>query len=206
MALQIRGLRLGLISSLTVAVRMESVALVAFLASLMTLAGCSPSAKLPSFGVVDDFELTDQSGKPFRSQSLAGRVWIADFIFTNCAGPCPRMTAEMRKVQGELAAVKDARLVSFTVDPDRDVPAVLDEYAKRYHAEPERWIFLTGPKATLHHITREVFKLGDVTGALDHSTRFALVDQKGRIRGFYSSGDAEQMTRLVADAKGLAAD
>jgi len=172
----------------------------------LALAGCNAASKLPSFGVVDDFQLTDQSGASFDSRTLSGRVWIADFIFTNCAGPCPRMTTEMRRVQGELAAVKDARLVSFTVDPDRDSPSVMAEYAKRYHAEPERWIFLTGPKATLHHITRDVFKLGDVSGALEHSTRFALVDKKGRIRGFYASADSEAMNKLVADAKALAAD
>ncbi len=170
------------------------------------LAGCSSASKLPSYGVVDDFQLIDQTGAAFDSKTLADRVWIADFIFTNCAGPCPRMTAEMRKAQSELASVKNARLVSFTVDPDRDQPAVLAEYAKRYHAEPDRWIFLTGPKATLHHITRDLFKLGDVNGVFDHSTRFALVDKRGRIRGFYGSTDAEQMARLIADARALAAD
>jgi cytochrome oxidase Cu insertion factor (SCO1/SenC/PrrC family) len=173
---------------------------------LLSLISCNPASKLPSYGVVDDFELIDQNGNAFHSKTLADRVWIADFIFTNCAGPCPRMTGEMRKAQNELAGVKDARLVSFTVDPDRDQPVVLAEYAKRYHAEPDRWIFLTGPKAALHHITRDVFKLGDVNGAFDHSTRFALVDKKGRIRGFYVSSESEQMVKLIADAKALAAD
>src|SRR5580693_3812816 len=99
---------------------------IAFGISVLALAGCTASAGLPSYGVVGDFALTDQSSQPFLSENvLRGKVWIADFIFTNCAGPCPRMSAQMRQVGNALRSdIKDLRLVSFTVDPVRDTPAV----------------------------------------------------------------------------------
>src|SRR5580704_16173869 len=92
------------------------------------LTGCTARAGLPSYAVVPDFTLTDQSNQPFLSaNALREKVWVADFIFTNCAGPCPRMSAQMRQVGAALHDLKDVRLVSFTVDPTRDTPSVLSE-------------------------------------------------------------------------------
>lgn len=132
-----------------------------------------------------------------------GRVWIADFIFTTCTGPCPRMSSQMRQVQKQLGD-SGVKLVSFTVDPNRDTPEVLARYAQRYEAKEGVWYFLTGPKETLHRLNRDVFKLGDVAGNLDHSTRFILVDAKGRIRGFYPTDEQGAIDRIVADARRLA--
>jgi protein SCO1/2 len=168
-------------------------------AALILLAGCSTKRPLPSLGVVPDFTLTDQSGREFHSrQHLAGKVWVANFIFTNCVGPCPRMSGQMRQVRD---ATKDqnVRLVSFTVDPARDTPNVLAAYGKQYDADPERWFFLTGTQPQLHHLFRDVFMLGNVDGSLEHSTRFVLVDRESRIRGFYHSSDPEDMRKLIRD-------
>jgi protein SCO1/2 len=165
---------------------------------------CSRRPALPSYGVVPDFRLTDQSGREFlSSEKLNGHVWIANFIFTNCSGPCPRMTTQMKEAREKLAS-RDVRFVSFTIDPARDTPEVLSAYARRFHADPERWYFLTGPQSQLHQLKRQTFMLGDVDGSLQHSTRFVLVDAQSRIRGFYDSSDAESMGRLPADALGLA--
>ena len=171
--------------------------------SVLALAGCTASAGLPSYGVVPDFTLTDQSNQPFVSaEKLRGKVWIADFIFTNCAGPCPRMSAQMRQVENALLKdVQDAKFVSFTVDPARDTPAVLGKYAERYQAEAGVWFFLTGPQADLHKLARNVFMLGDVNGDLEHSTRFVLIDRKSRIRGFYLTSDEDAIPQVIADAK-----
>jgi protein SCO1/2 len=167
--------------------------------SILLLAGCTASAGLPSYGVVPDFELVDQSNRQFLSAStLRGKVWIADFIFTNCAGPCPRMSAQMRQVDN---ALRDVKFVSFTVDPARDTPAVLAKYAEHYQAEPGIWYFLTGPQPALHNLARHVFLLGDVNGDLQHSTRFVLVDKQSRIRGYYLTADEDAIPRLIADAK-----
>jgi protein SCO1/2 len=181
---------------------------IAFGISVLALAGCTASAGLPSYGVVGDFALTDQSSQPFLSENvLRGKVWIADFIFTNCAGPCPRMSAQMRQVeQALLPDIKDLRLVSFTVDPARDTPEVLAKYAERYQAQPGVWFFLTGTQATLHNLARNVFLLGDVNGDLEHSTRFVLIDRKSRVRGYYLTSDEDALPRLIADAKRVAKD
>jgi protein SCO1/2 len=169
----------------------------------VALSGCSMNPSLPSFGVVPDFELTDQSGRTFGSQKLDGKVWVADFIFTTCAGPCPRMTLQMREVRDQIQKAEDVRLVSFTIDPARDTPEVLHEYGRRYGANPDRWYFLTGPQAELHRLKRNAFRLGDVDGSLEHSTRFVLVDRKSRIRGYYDSSDTEKMRQLVADIRAV---
>jgi cytochrome oxidase Cu insertion factor (SCO1/SenC/PrrC family) len=175
---------------------------IAFGLSVLALAGCTASAGLPSYGLVPDFSLTDQSSQPFLSaNTLRGKVWIADFIFTNCAGPCPRMSAQMRKVGAELHDVKDLRLITFTVDPARDTPGVLAKYAERYRAEPGVWFFLTGEQASLHHLARNVFMLGDVNGDLEHSTRFVLVDRQSRVRGYYLTSEEDAIPRLIADAR-----
>jgi protein SCO1/2 len=175
---------------------------IAFGLSVAALVGCTASAGLPSYGLVPDFSLTDQTNRPFLSaNALRGKVWIADFIFTNCAGPCPRMSAQMRQVDTALHDLKDLRLVSFTVDPARDTPAILAKYAERYQAEPGVWYFLTGSQADLHNLARNVFTLGDVNGDLQHSTRFVLIDRQSRVRGYYLTSDEDAIPKLIADAK-----
>ena len=135
---------------------------------LCVLAGCRQVDNLPSYGVVPAFELIAQNGQPFHSRTLHGRIWVADFIFTTCQGPCPRMTSQMHRIQ--TAASNAVKLVSFTVDPRHDTPEVLAAYAKQHAALADRWYFLTGPQATLHKLDRDAFKLGDVDGSLMHST------------------------------------
>jgi protein SCO1 len=175
-------------------------------ASLLALAlmGCAaPHADLPSLGAISDFTLTDQTGASFASAPmLKGHVWVADFMFTNCPGPCPRMSSQMHQVQTALAG-QDVRLVSMTVDPDRDTPQELAKYAAYYSATPGVWYFLTGPRETLNHLGQDVFKLNAVDASLDHSTRFTLVDRKSEIRGYYLTSEPDAITRVIADAKAL---
>jgi protein SCO1/2 len=111
------------------------------------------------------------------------------------------MSAQLSQVGTALHDLKDLRLVSFTVDPARDTPEVLAKYAAHYDAQPGVWFFLTGSQPDLHYLAKSVFKLGDVNGDLEHSTRFVLVDQKSRIRGYYLTSDAEAIPFLIADAK-----
>ncbi len=168
------------------------------------LTGCASSSPLPSLGLVPDFTLTDQANREFRSvEALRRKVWIADFIFTHCPGPCPRMSSQFHKIQDALEAEPDIRLISFTVDPLRDTPPVLAAYAQQFKANPRQWFFLTGSQDALNELARHAFKLGDVDGNLEHSTKFALVDKFGRLRGYYSATASEVIPQLVADAKGL---
>jgi cytochrome oxidase Cu insertion factor (SCO1/SenC/PrrC family) len=122
-------------------------------------------SRLPVYGAVPDFTLTDQSGRSVRRADLEGRVWVANFIFTNCPDECPLMTAEMAQLQSDLAHVPDLRLVSISVDPERDTPAVLSQYADRFNADPTRWLFLTGDKRAIYRLAKEGFRLGIVDPA-----------------------------------------
>lgn len=167
----------------------------------LLLVACARVPQLPVLGGVEAFALTDQFGKPFDSKThLNGRVWIANFMFTTCPGPCPRMSSQMHQVQKELE-VEGIRLVSFTVDPAHDTPEALLEYAQRFKASPGVWYFLTGSQADLNHLSKDVFKLGEVDGSLEHSTRFVLVDRRGRIRGYYSTVEPDAVASVIRDAR-----
>ncbi|MBZ5606535.1 MAG: SCO family protein [Acidobacteriia bacterium] len=182
----------------------SSIVLGSSLVALGTLAGCSARAGLPSYAVVPDFQLIDQSGAAFDSAAkLDKHVWVADFIYTSCAGPCPRMSSQMHSVAKALAGA-DVRFVSFTVDPKNDSPPVLKEYASHFEADPARWFFLTGPEDRLQFLSRKVFMLGDTGGNLEHSTRFCLIDRESRVRGYYLTEEADAIPRLIADARMLA--
>lgn len=170
----------------------------------LAAAGCARRAPLPVFGQIPDFHLISQTGEPFDRKSLDGKIWVADFIYTHCPGPCPRMSAQMRRVQTAVASLPDVRLVSFSVDPDHDTPPVLAEYAVRYHAQPGRWFFLTGDQKTLDSLDRHAFMLGNVDGSMQHSTRFVLVDRQGKIRGYYGTDQDDPTAHLIADIRRLA--
>ncbi len=162
---------------------------------------------LDSYGAVPSFQLVNQNGQPFGSAQLAGRVWIADFIFTSCPGPCPMISSRMSELQKPLSNT-DVHLISFTVDPEKDTPQVLNGYAEKLQAQAGRWDFLTGPKSTIYGLSRYGFKLGvsedgDEAGRPVHSTRMILVDRHGQIRGYYDGTAADGVTNLLADTSHL---
>jgi protein SCO1/2 len=174
----------------------------------------------PILSQVPPFTLVNRDGRTVTEADLAGAPWIADFVFTRCAASCPLMTDRMSKLAKEVDLGEPGnrwegpnggsrlRFVSFTVDPEHDTPAVLASYAARYRAPPA-WLFLTGPQATMHHLSREGFKLavepvgGPEKEPILHSTRFVLVDARGRIRGYYDGFDAEAMEKLERDLAAL---
>lgn len=170
---------------------------------LVSLAGCRKEPPLPVYWQVPEFQLTQQSGQPFDSKALAGDIWVADFIYTTCPGPCPRMSSQMRGVQTAVASMPDVKLVSFTVDPKNDTPTAFAAYATRYKAAPGRWFFLTGDQTALNAICRNGFKLGDVDGSLTHSTRFVLMDRHSRVRGLYSATEDGAVPKLLHDIRTL---
>lgn len=161
------------------------------------------SIPLAVYGTVPEFTLTSQSGQTFQGSSLDGSVWVADFFFTHCTGPCPRMSSRFRHIEKTFADQNDLKLVSFTVDPKRDTPEVLAAYSRLFSAEPGRWFFLTGPVEELNRMSMQVFMLGTVGEDFNHSTRFVLVDRRRRIRGFYQSNDTESMQKLMQDIRSV---
>ena len=162
---------------------------------------------IPTYGSAPAFELTNQNGQPFGSANLKGKIWIADFIFTTCPGPCPLISSRMSELQRPLEK-SDAHLVTFTVDPETDTPEVLRDYAARLHARPGRWDFLTGEKSAIYKVTQEGFKLPIAEGAgengeLVHSARVVLVDRRGTIRGYYDITAPDGVTTLLAETSKL---
>lgn len=168
----------------------------------------------PVYGQVTDFLLTNQNGQAVSLSNLLGRVWIADIVFTRCAGPCPRMTQKMARIQEALEPGGDTRLVTLTTDPDFDTPEVFRAYAQRFHADTNRWMFLTGSKAQIARLAIDSLKLTAVEKRPDqrespedlfiHSTIFVVVDRQGRLRGIFETEgegiDSQVVTRQVLAA------
>ncbi len=168
----------------------------------MGLALGEPS-RLPVMAELPDFSLTERSGQPLSLKDLRGKVWVADFVFTYCGGPCPIMTHRMRQLQDILLRDRMEKVVcvSISVDPQRDTPAVLRDYAAKHSASPTRWQFLTGDEKAIRSLALDGFKLAVEEGTPAegplHSSRFVLVDRAGRIRGYYRALSAEEEEDLL---------
>jgi protein SCO1/2 len=161
----------------------------------------------PVLGTVPQFRLVDQTGAPFGPERLAGRVWIADFVFTRCPDVCPRMTERLVGVQRALGDRAD--LVSVSVDPAYDTPERLTSFARDHGASSPRWHFLTGDSRQIQDAVLRGFQIAfsrdsDDIASITHGVHVVLVDVRGRIRGYYDSNDPDAMGRLVADARRLA--
>jgi len=157
-----------------------------------------------------EFALVERDGSTVGLGELAGRPWIADFIFTRCAIYCPRLTARMQRLRETLPP--GVRSVSITVDPGHDSPEVLAEYARKWSVEGRDWLFLTGEPETVRALIRDGFlqpveDTPEVEGSpILHSNRFVLVDGKGRMRGFYEAFDEAAMAELAADLSAVLAE
>lgn len=177
--------------------------------ALFSVACTNPASKLPDYGAVPVFHMVDSHGKPFDSHALLGKVWVADFIYTNCPAACPMMTYRMHGVEKKIHGDADVRLVSISVDPARDTPPVLNNFAHHYGGPTPQWIFLTGTPGTVHLLAYTTFHVGDVLGKIEHSTKFILVDKRGHIRGYYSSlapsgySSGSDIPKLLRDLSGL---
>ena len=165
-----------------------------------------PVASAP---VVPDFTLIAQDGRPVSRADYQNKVWIANFIYAQCPGPCPTLTARMASVQQALAKHKDqVRLASFSLDPMRDTPAILSDYARRFHADTNWWAFITGPsEEKMHELVEKGFLQSVVPGDDDnpmmHSNYVAVVDGAGRIRAFYDGMDVKSKPMILSAVRQL---
>lgn len=190
---------------------------VVFLGLFSPRSGQQSSEKFPIVATVPDFELTNSAGGRVSRADLDGAVWVADFIFTECGGICPVLSARMAEVQKALGERQvEARLVSISVDPARDTVEALQAYSRRFGADPERWWFLTGERNALYDLISKGFLLSvadrtqaeaDADGGelITHSDRFVLVDREARIRGYYHGSDRDAVRQLIDDVEELAA-
>jgi protein SCO1/2/putative membrane protein len=152
------------------------------------------------------FRFAERSGREVTEADLADRVWVAAFVFSRCPSSCPRISAEMARLQAELPEDSPVRLVSISVDPGFDTPEVLTDFARRYGADPDRWWFLTGDREeTYELITRGFIQsvaeaseedVASGSEAILHSTKLALVDRGNRVVGLFDIGDEVGMARL----------
>ncbi len=158
----------------------------------------SSTADLPHFKPVPDFRLTDTSGRQVSQADLRGKVWIANFFFTSCKGPCPRMVEQLSRIYRLNRSRPDFAAVSITIDPQTDTSAKLAEFAAKLGVDTQVWHFLTGPIDKIISLSNDGFYLAadDQRG---HSPVFVLIDRSGTVRGYYQSADPEKMVRLGND-------
>jgi protein SCO1/2 len=166
-----------------------------------------PLEGLQRYGSVPQFSLVERSGKTTTLADLRGSIWIADFIYTTCQDTCPMQTAEMAQLQEQWKDRAGLKLVSFSVDPEKDTTEVLSRYADRYKADAQRWLFLTGAKEEISRLVQEGFRLsavalsseGNKDSVIMHSPRFVLIDKQAQIRGYYDSREPQALQRLKND-------
>lgn len=164
----------------------------------------------PVLATVPAFEATRQDGSHLTQADFVGQVWVANFIFTRCPNICPAFTAKMSGLQALSARrLPSLRLVSFTVDPGYDTPAVLTDYAAKFQADTQRWWFINATpevlEQTLSRGMLQPLQRGDMQdlNKVMHSSHFALVDRALRVRGFYRFSDASALEEVMHDAEAI---
>jgi len=163
---------------------------------------------LPIYGQIPDFRLIERDGQPRALADCQGEIWFAAFFFSSCPGPCPVLSSRLAELAQAVGRTKGkVRVVSITVDPAVDTPERLRVYAQKYGAG-KNWWFLTGPLPEIYRIAREGFKLAveenppetvAQNGKMLHSTKIAMVDGQGRVRGYYNGTDADLLARVLPD-------
>ncbi len=151
-----------------------------------------------------DFSFTERNGATITKQQLLGKPWIAGFVFTHCAGPCPLVSGAMKQIERDCKD-QDFRLVTITVDPARDTLAVLKSYADSYEAPQDKWLFLTGEQRPIYELIRDGFKLPvEETEGPDrkpgfeiiHSTAVVLVNAEGVCVAKFNATKDDEVVRL----------
>ena len=161
---------------------------------------------------IGDFTFTDQNNKAFGLKDVKGKVFVAEYFFTNCGTICPKMTAQMERVQQKFRGNKAFAILSFTVDPENDTVARMADYANMHGADNAQWHFLTGKQEDLYSVARRYFFIlkpaeaqnqGDVGSDFIHTNNFVLVDQQQRIRGYYDGTSEKEVDALMHDIERL---
>ena len=166
--------------------------------------------RLHRYWELPDFELTTQTSAVFSKRSMLGKIWVVDFFYTSCPGPCPALTSRLSGIHQKFSADARVGFLSISGDPHKDSPEILSVYAQRFGAD-ERWVFLTGQKEQVYALANEGFKMSmkEMPGEQDsvsHSTRLVLVDREGWVRGFYEGigeESADATARLESDIREL---
>ena len=160
------------------------------------------------FHQVPDFKLTSQTGNSVSQSDLAGKIYVANFFFASCQDVCKKMSTNLREVQAAFTQEPRVKIVSYSVDPERDSVAVLDKYAEAYGANPNTWYFLTGPKEQIYKLAQEGYKVPamqapSIIPDFIHSEKLLLIDEEKHVRGIYDGTNPEEVDRLITEIKVL---
>ena len=155
----------------------------------------------PSKDPITTFTLTERSGEPFESSKLNGKIWIGSFFFSSCPSSCFRMNMAIANLPQEIK--NQVQIVSISCDPDNDTPEVLADYANRFQADPEKWVFLTGKLNLVRQIGNDIF--GTAVQKQTHAEKLTLFDRNGEIKGRFLSTDPAQMNNMVELINNLSA-
>ena len=156
------------------------------------------------FEKVPDFKFLAQTGKEISQRDLDGKIYVANFFFTSCQGICKQMSTQMTRVQDKFRNDPSVKIVSYTVDPERDSVEALQQYADMYNANPDKWYFLTGAKKEIYDLAQHGYFLPvqeapDGTVDFVHSEKFILVDKDKHVRGIYDGTDEKEVNRLITE-------
>ena len=162
---------------------------------------------------VGAFSLTTQTGAPITDRDLVGRVHVASFIYTRCSAICPMLVSNLKRVQ---AAVDDPGmlLVSYSVTPDLDSPAVLELFGREQGIAPDRWKLVTGDRDQIYALARNSYFASDerLRATLDqadaflHTEKLVLVDRRGKLRGVYDGTQPFEIDHVIDDVRALLAE
>ena len=161
---------------------------------------------------IGEFSFYNQNGKVVDNEDVEGKVYVAEYFFTTCGSICPKMNKQLQRIHNKFAKNKEVKLLSFTVDPDKDTVEQMKKYAERFNVEGNQWHFLTGDKESLYQLARTSFFVlkpaeaenqGDAGGDFIHTNNFVLVDRRGRIRGYYDGTSAIEVDKIMRDISRL---
>lgn len=161
-------------------------------------------SELPVLGELPPFEFVASDGSSFGRADMIGHLNVVDFMFTRCQGPCPIMSANMADLYRKMEGNDLVQFISISVDPEFDSPSVLRKYGNELGVTDSRWLFLRGEQEAVKQLSEEGFMLAAGGLPAGHSTRFVLVDEKARIRGYYSGTDRASLDILITHLRQLA--
>ncbi|GAA0876957.1 SCO family protein [Wandonia haliotis] len=159
---------------------------------------------------IGDFSFTNQYGETITQADIKEKIFVADYFFTTCGSICPKMTAQMTRVQGAFLNNPDVMILSHTVWPEVDTVEQMLRYAKEKGVRKGKWHLLTGDKEHLYELARKSYfvlkpteaeDVGDGESDFIHTNNFVLVDKKRRIRGYYDGTSSEEVDHLIRDIK-----
>ena len=161
------------------------------------------SHEIPIIKKVPNFNFTNQNGEPFSHNQLKNKVTVLDFFFTNCPGPCPIMTYNMKSLYDDFSSSDDVQFVSITVDPENDNIEVLKNYADINGINGQKWQFLTSELSKIKSLKRDGFMLFADELPQGHAIKFILIDENGNIRKYFDGTDEASLSILKKDISNL---